>query len=141
LKLQDQRRERYREKLEKLDESIKDIQNWHTGTEDLLDDRTVRKAVYKSFQEGVEVVNDICAMFLSDSEKVVADDSGNIEKASGELFPREIESALVEANGLRNRVVHDYNGFDDRTALNSIQNRIEGLESFREEVREWIENS
>lgn len=141
LEISKERKKRYLEKLEEADELVKDIESWHTGTEDLLEDKAMRKAVYKSFQEVMEVIADICTMFVSDSDKVIGDDSDNIEKASGELFSNDLERNLLEANGLRNRVVHDYNGFDDRIALNSIEKQVENLERFRREAKKWIENS
>ncbi|MFB6245519.1 MAG: DUF86 domain-containing protein [Candidatus Nanohaloarchaea archaeon] len=136
-----EREERYREKLEKLEELIRDLEEWHTGAKDLLKDKAMRRAVYKSFQEAAEVVSDLCAMYLSDAGKVLGDDSDNIEKAAGDLFDSGLRDGMLEVNGLRNRVVHDYNGFDDRTALESIPSRLGDIRSFRQEVEEWVESS
>lgn len=141
LELSNERSERYEEKLEKLEELVSDIEDWHIGTESLLKDKPMRKAVYKSFQEAGEILSDVCAMYLSDSDLVLGDDSENIDKAAGKLFSTDIREQLLEVNGLRNRIVHDYNGFDDKVALESIQNRLENLRDFREEVSKWIEKN
>jgi len=138
--LSEERSERYSEKLEELEERVQEIESWYSGTEELLENDMRRKAVYKSFQEAGEIVSDLCAMYASDSGKVVRGTSENISKASGELFDSELEARVAEANSLRNRVVHDYNGFTDRTALKSVENLVSFLEDFQGEVKEWIES-
>ena len=140
IRISKERKDRYGEKLDKLGDLIEELEQWHTGVEDLLSDKPMRKAVYKSFQEAGEIVSDICAMYLSDNDRVLGDDSDNIDKAAGKLFTEDLREQLLEVNGLRNRVVHDYNGFDDRIALNSIENRVKDLRKFEGEVRKWIEN-
>ena len=135
--LSDERLNRYRSKLDRLSERLEDLDMWSRDLEVLLSSKKDRRAVKKTFQEAVEAVTDICAMYLSDEGMAVADDSTNIGKASEKLFESELENKLIEANGLRNRVVHDYGSFDDKKGLKSLENLIEPLESFESEVRQW----
>jgi uncharacterized protein YutE (UPF0331/DUF86 family) len=136
-----ERQNRYRDKLDLLEERIEDVDTWlQDSNEQLLDNKERRFALYKAFQEAVEVITDICAMYLSDTGRGIGDDRDNIEKAGGALYSNEISEELGEANGLRNRVVHDYNGFDAATAVESMANILPALHKFHGEVKAWIEN-
>jgi len=95
-------------------------------------------ALKKAFQETVEAVTDLCAMFLADTGREVADDASNIQKCAGKFYSEYLEGRLLEANGLRNRVVHDYNGFNERRGVESIKEVREVIEEFKKEVEEWI---
>lgn len=139
MKLSQKRKDRYLEKLDKIEERTEEIQEWFSpGAEVVQGEPQYRLAIYKAFQEAAEAVADLCAMFMADSDRAVGDDYENIEKSSGKIFPESIRSELMEANGLRNRVVHEYNKFEDLKALTSIQNLLPSLERFHEEVRGWI---
>ncbi|MDY6789010.1 MAG: DUF86 domain-containing protein [Candidatus Nanohaloarchaea archaeon] len=138
-----ERKERYLEKLEKLDERTGNIESWLKGVDekDFLEDDKTRLSVYKAFQEAVEAVTDICAMFVSDSGRNMGDDYQNISKVSGELFSESIERSLKDANGLRNRLVHEYNMLEESTSYEAINRIVADLETFHEEVSQWIRNS
>ncbi|MDY6789314.1 MAG: HepT-like ribonuclease domain-containing protein [Candidatus Nanohaloarchaea archaeon] len=141
MKLSKERTERYEQKIDKLKERVKDTENWiQDGINSLQKNTERRLAIYKAFQEAVEAMADICAMYLSDSDRVVRDDAENIEKSSGKLFSKELQTSLIEANGLRNRLIHEYNGLENSIALESIDRLLESLEKFTEEVKEWIKN-
>lgn len=140
IELTEDRKERYLEKLEKIDERGTQVKQWVSGSEDLLNKDERRLATYKAFQEVMEAVTDICAMFVADSGKVVGDDYENIDKASGEILSDELEGALKEGNGLRNRLIHEYNNLRNQVALDSIQSVIGKIFSFRDEVEKWIRN-
>jgi uncharacterized protein YutE (UPF0331/DUF86 family) len=58
-------------------------------------------------------------MMCKDSKMVSKDDYGNLETL-GEL-PKETRILLMEANGLRNHLVHRYNRMDDLLALESMK--------------------
>ncbi len=139
--LSEDRENRYRDKLDVLYERLDDIETWRApGVDQLLEHRRDRFALFKAFQEAMEVITDICAMYLADTGRGLGDDRENIQKSAGNLFSDEIAAALLEANGLRNRVVHDYDDFEDRTALESIETVSPGLSRFEQEVRTWLDS-
>lgn len=141
LDIDGERRNRYLDRMDTLEERLGDVERWLEDDDDtLLENKERRLALYKAFQEVVEVVADVCAMYLSDATHGIGDDSENIQKAAGRLFSEDIGRTLVKANGLRNRVVHDYNGFSDRKALESMRKHIDALQQFEEEVERWIES-
>ncbi|GAH29231.1 unnamed protein product, partial [marine sediment metagenome] len=45
------------------------------------------------------------------------------------------------ANGLRNRIVHDYNGLDNEIAFNRVIDLLKYLKKFMEEVKEWLKKN
>ena len=113
---EEMRRKRYLEKSELAEKRISEIEEWIEG-----DDEKTKLACYKAFQEIVEVLFDLVAMKIKDSDKNVEDDYKNTEKLA-DMGIKEKKNAeiLNEANGLRNRIVHKYNNLDDALAKESI---------------------
>lgn len=138
--LENDRVQRYMDKLDQLDQRIDYIEEW-TDSGELTEDVKLRFAVFKAFQEAAESITDICAMYLSDTGHGVGDDRENIAKAAGKLFDKDFEERLGEVNGLRNRVTHDYGDeFSSDLAVDSIMELVEIMEKFRGKVVEWIES-
>ena len=131
----EQRKKRYNEKVQLIDERLKDV-------EDLIsdfDNKINRLACYKAFQEIVEGLFDIIAMLLKDKNKIVEDDYANIGKLEDtKAISKDDAAVLREANGLRNRVIHKYNKTDDNTAKESILNLKPKLEEILEKFKEAI---
>ena len=104
-----------------------------------MEDKKTRLATYKAFQEVVEACADICAMMLKDSKLLVNDDYTNIEKlAEKRMITRSIADSLKEANGLRNRLIHEYNGLSMSIAFESIISLIPRLREFCKGVKDWL---
>lgn len=131
-----QRLRRYRDKLRHADEALGDVEAWlpEAGT-----DRKSRRAVYKAFQEACEAAADLAAMVAVDSGVSAKDDYLNFDEArkAGLDIEREL-SDLKEATGLRNRIVHEYNGLDDKVALEAMADLAPALRSFLEAVEAWL---
>ncbi len=49
------------------------------------------------------------------------------------------KKVLIEANGLRNHLVHRYNRMDDLLAFESMKALLPGIQAFCAEVESWIE--
>jgi uncharacterized protein YutE (UPF0331/DUF86 family) len=49
-----------------------------------------------------------------------------------------MKAALNEADGLRNRLVHDYNDLNDALAIESIQGLLLPLERYVKKVAAWV---
>ena len=45
---------------------------------------------------------------------------------------------MKEANGLRNRLVHEYDGLNDMLAYESMKELVNHLKSFSQEVLKWM---
>lgn len=142
MQLDEKRLTRYKGKLELLRERKSDIEDWLQGMtfEFFQSDKKTTLAVYKAFQEAVESAMDICSMLLKDSKKTVKDDYENIKKLEEmKTIPPELAASLTEANGLRNRLVHEYNGLETKTAFESLKELLPRLGDFGREVEKWLE--
>lgn len=136
-----ERLRRYIDKIEHIEERIEDIRTWLNESEDIREmDKKTRLAVYKAMQEVVEASTDIVAMILKDEGKLPKDDYTNIEKIFElNIIDRSVKEALNEADGLRNRLVHEYNELNDEIALESIQSLLVQIEEFVEAaVKKWL---
>jgi uncharacterized protein YutE (UPF0331/DUF86 family) len=117
-----------------MEERIGDILSWINEAEE---DKKSRLAVYKATQEAVEAACDLVAMFLKDSGYPPKDDYTNLQKW-GELMDEELSGCLKVANGLRNRLVHHYNGINDKLALESIAEIVPCLQEFIRVMESWL---
>lgn len=139
--MEKERLKRYLAKLELARERLNDIEEWVKGLtpKQFIEDKKTRLATYKAFQEVVEACADICAMMLKDSKLLINDDYTNIEKlAEKRIITQAIANALKEANGLRNRLIHEYNGLNASVAFESIISLIPKLRRFCKGVEDWL---
>ncbi|MHA1742379.1 MAG: DUF86 domain-containing protein [Candidatus Thorarchaeota archaeon] len=108
------------------------------GIED--DDIKTELALTKAFQEVCEAIMDLLAMILKDSSVPPTDNYSNIEKALNIGVINVNQSmALREANGLRNRLVHMYNGIDMATFVPSATKLLPRLEESLEMITGWLQ--
>ncbi|MGA9098273.1 MAG: DUF86 domain-containing protein [Methanotrichaceae archaeon] len=128
---------RYKDKANIILKRGDQIKMWALDipSDQFLSDDKAKLASYKAFQEMIEAAMDIVAMMCRDSGIVPKDDYLNVENL--ELEPQ-IREALLEANGLRNRLVHRYNRTDDRIALESTRALLPEMESFAKEAEAWV---
>ncbi len=139
--LDKERIDRYLEKFEKVKRRSNNLDEWLAGdVESLTGDTERRLASYKAFQEIIEAVTDVCAMFAADNGLSVGDDYENLDKAAGVLYDRDIEKKLERANGLRNRIVHGYDKFEESRALEDMKSLLDALKKFEKDARKWIKN-
>ena len=133
------RRERYVQKLNELKERLVFIKGNIGWKEEFLENRILRKGIYKEFQEAVEIVSDVAAMIAKDLGFAVEDDYRNLEAAGNSIgLGEKTVLALKRANGLRNVLVHEYNGIIDERAYESILELLPFLKRFEEAVRRWL---
>ncbi|MEK6950227.1 MAG: DUF86 domain-containing protein [Nanoarchaeota archaeon] len=130
------RLKRYKDKLNLVSRRIQEIQEWQ---EDFLKQEKDKLACYKALQEAVEGCFDLIAMMVKDEGQIPKDDYVNLELLGpGKQISLASRGFLAEANGLRNRIVHEYNGLDDYKAHRSMLALLPHLEEFLEEVELWI---
>lgn len=130
------RRARYLDKLAHADARLGLAEEWLGAARVSTKDRL---AAYKAFQEAAEAATDLAAMAVADSGRVPKDDYMNLASCvelgltSPALLP-----ALRKAVGLRNRLVHEYNGIDDATALSSMEALAPKVREFLGGVERWL---
>ncbi len=140
-----ERIKRYKEKQEKLSEYLTYLKEW---TQDLkVEDFNKTKikeqfSIYHAFQIVVEIITDLSAMVVKDLKKIPKDDYSNLEiLAKEKIITKELSLYVKEANGLRNRIVHDYNSIDDDIAYKSILSVLDRVKQFKEVIDDWLKRN
>ena len=135
--------ERYLEKMQVLDDTLEHLNSWNNdiSTISLSEINTRDKfAIFHAYQIIVETITDITAMIVKDIGKMPKDDYMNLEiLLKSSLFPPDTLTKLKQANGLRNRIVHEYNGLIEKIAFEATSEHIELFEEFKRAVSEWLE--
>jgi len=133
------RQKRYKQKIDYARDRISDLEDW-LYAEDIKEKKTFF-ASEKSFQEVVECLADIFSMIISDLELVVNDDYSNIGKLEEKKILSEENAAIcIEANGLRNRVVHRYNHVDEKKFIESGRDLIPKLIKVFDDIENYLNN-
>jgi len=129
------RRKRYVEKVKHVEKRLSDFEVWKS---DFFEEKT-KLACYKAMQEIIEGCLDIVSMMLKDEKELPKDDYTNINMMERRgIIDSTLADALRELNGLRNRIVHEYNGLDDEIALTSMEELIPKIKEFLTVVKEWL---
>jgi len=129
------RRKRYVEKVKHVEKRLSDFEVWKS---DFFEEKT-KLACYKAMQEIIEGCLDIVSMMLKDEKELPKDDYTNINMMERRgIIDSTLADALRELNGLRNRIVHEYNGLDDEIALTSMEELISKIKEFLTVVKEWL---
>ncbi len=133
------RAKRYKEKIDYARDRISDLEDW-LYAEDIKERKTFF-ASEKSFQEVVECLADVFSMIISDLNLSVNDDYSNIDKLKEKnILSEENASVCIEANGLRNRVVHRYNHTDEKRFIESSRELIPKLVKVFDDVEYYLKN-
>lgn len=104
---------RFRQKVETIKDRLTFIVENFVGIVEVQENRILKKALYKEYQELVEAASDVCAMILKEEGMMIKDDYTNLEGLRF-LFVPEMIKGLKRANGLRNVLVHEYSGVIDK---------------------------
>ena len=124
--MQTERIERYRAKINYIVQNLENMPEEHS-TKILID------ALYYELFTAIEAAMDLIAMFLKDNGYIVTDDYANIDLLIiNQKISSEIGNGLKECNGLRNILVHRYNGID----VQRVEDEIEQVKSI---LYQWIE--
>lgn len=130
------RKERYKQKIKYSREKIYDLEDWLENRDELS-----IMGSEKAFQEAVEAIMDIFAMFLSDLGLEIGDNYNNAEKvAKRGLINKKEKEICFEANGLRNRVVHKYNNLKEDKFISSAKRLIQDLQKILNKIEVKIED-
>lgn len=134
--IDEERLKRYIEKINHIEKRVSEFEEWKV---EFFEDEKTKLACYKAIQEAIEACLDVVAMMVKDYGMLPKDDYRNIELIEDKVISNELANALKELNGLRNRIVHEYNGLNDEIAMRSIENLIPSINEFLDQVREWLE--
>ncbi|MCF2141330.1 MAG: DUF86 domain-containing protein [Candidatus Lokiarchaeota archaeon] len=136
------RLERYLDKIQIIEENLDDMQSWINDITDVDYQQIPKKekyAIFHAFQIIVEAISDISVMILKDIGKVPKDDYSNLDLlGDSNIISQKILQELKYANGLRNRIVHEYNGIVDKLAFHGIEKHSEIFLQYVELISQWL---
>ena len=138
------RAKRYIDKMDLINERINDIKEWLSGVsiKEFMEDKKLRLASYKAFQEIVESSMDIVAMIIRDLSLIVKDDYTNLSiLKERKILSKHVIDALKEGNGLRNRLIHRYNNLKEDIVFTSMKDLLKYFEEFVNEVEKWLKKN
>ncbi len=131
------RKKRYVEKIKHIEKRISEFNSWK---HEFFCDEKTKLACYKVIQEIIEGCMDLISMILRDEKEVPKDDYTNIDVLRKKnIISDKLAASLRELNGLRNRIVHEYNGLHDEIAFSSVEELLPKVEEFLSVVKKWLE--
>jgi uncharacterized protein YutE (UPF0331/DUF86 family) len=79
-------------------------------------------------------------MMVKDIDQIPSDHYNNYAILNQQrIISTDLHLKLKKLTGLRNRIVHDYNGLIDENMVNAIDKDNSTVTDFQEVVKEWIE--
>jgi uncharacterized protein YutE (UPF0331/DUF86 family) len=141
--MDDERKSRYYDKLANLKKYYQLLEEWFNSNklEEFSQEQNFQAifAIYHAFELIIEVIIDISAMIVKDINHKARDSYLNFEVLLREkIITQELYDTLKELNGLRNRIVHDYNGLSDQIAWEAISNNLIKIPKFQEAIELWL---
>ncbi|MCJ7649610.1 MAG: DUF86 domain-containing protein [Candidatus Lokiarchaeota archaeon] len=141
-----ERIKRYSDKIEYLNQTIENLCDWidSIDSKEFVESINLQKqyGIYHAFQIGIEIITDLVAMMVKDLRTIPKDDYSNIKILENKkIISSNLAAKLREANGLRNRIVYDYNGLDNSIAYNRIKDLLNPLKEFKVNVKEWLKTN
>jgi len=141
-----ERIKRYSDKIEYLNQTIENLCDWidSIDSKEFVESINLQKqyGIYHAFQIGIEIITDLVAMMVKDLRTIPKDDYSNIKILENKkIISSNLTAKLREANGLRNRIVYDYNGLDNSIAYNRIKDLLNPLKEFKVNVKEWLKTN
>lgn len=104
-----------------------------------MEDERDLLASYHAVQEVAESLMDVAAMLMTDVGQPPRGDYDNLEKLAGlGVLSTATRDGLSELNGLRNRIVHEYDGLSPEIAIASARRLGDVVRSAVGEVRAWL---
>ena len=136
INIDEKRKQRYKEKISHSRERLMDLEEWLQESEEIS-----ILASEKAFQEAIESIIDVFAMLLSDMKLEISDDYSNIEKIEKRgIINSEEKKTCIEANGLRNVIIHRYNGVNEARFTERARELIPKLNEILDKLDSFIEN-
>ncbi|MFO7837584.1 MAG: HepT-like ribonuclease domain-containing protein [Candidatus Thorarchaeota archaeon] len=97
------------------------------------------KGIYYDLSSAIDAVMDIIAILCKDLGTMPRGDYENIENLqTRDILSADLVERLANCNGLRNVLVHQYNGIDENLVLESTQPVERDLREFVKVVEEHI---
>lgn len=131
------RKARYKVKIKYVNDCLNIIDRLIPDPDDVQ-----TMALYYALSTAIESIMDIIAMFIKDRGEIPKGDKYNIKYLEKENhIESELSSHLQKCNGLRNLLVHPYNGVDREIVLRSVSDVMKTLSQFIEQIEGYLNES
>ncbi len=133
-----ERKRRYQEKLNFIIDKINNLPPYNDNS--LLEFRPFfLESLFYRTQVATDAIMDVIAMLCKDNNIIVMDDYHNIDSLINEkILSPELGDNLKRLNGLRNVIVHKYNGIDEKKILDNLEEILEVIVKFVEFAEEYV---
>ncbi|MHA1488887.1 MAG: type VII toxin-antitoxin system HepT family RNase toxin [Promethearchaeota archaeon] len=141
----DQKRiQRYKEKEEYFNKLMAKLKEWtkDLNVNDFVSSLGLKDqfSIYHAYQIILELTTDLAAMVIKDLKLIPKDDYVNMDLlAENKIISKELAYNLKQINGLRNIVVHNYNGLDEEMAFKDFQKYHDYLKKYKEALDKWLQ--
>ncbi|MHA1928634.1 MAG: DUF86 domain-containing protein [Candidatus Thorarchaeota archaeon] len=126
---------RYKEKIQQIISNFKEIRGVMPSPEGII-----LKGVYYNVHSAIESSMDILAMICKDLGIVPKGDAENIHNLTEKaIIDEALANELSMCNGLRNVLVHQYNGIDRKTVLESVPKVERALRALIESLEKYLD--
>ena len=134
--------ERIKDRLEELEKGMEELESFLPDTvEKYLHDAKTRAACERAFEKVMEAVIDISLLIIKYKKfDLPSNESGIFEvlQKNG-ILSGSLAKNLVEAKGMRNFIIHQYDNTDDELVFNSLSGKIEkDINQFRKSIKKYI---
>ncbi len=141
--MDEKRKKRYSDKFAFLNHYHNLLTTWiqESDFQDLVQTNNYEKiyAIYHAAQLMIEVLADISAMIIKDLSIDPKDDYTNFQVLMREnIIFNDLFLILKKFNGLRNRIVHNYNGLVDEIVWQTLKENLHSIPLFQEVIKEWL---
>ena len=108
-----------------------------------LEDLYKRKATERLLQELIEAAIDINTHIIVQTGQTVPDDyyESFIKAGSLQIISSDLAEKLAPSAGLRNRLVHEYNGLEHSAVLDAVRKAEELYTEYVRQVEDYIERT
>ena len=132
-----ERRARYKTKIRYIVDSLRFVEQLIPNPDEIQ-----TRALYYTLLTSIESSMDLIAMFTKDKGEVPKGDKSNIDMLeSGNYIDSKLSTQLKKCNGLRNVLVHQYNGIDREIVLRSVSDVRNTLSLLIEIMEDFLDGS
>lgn len=144
--MDEERIQRYKEKEEYFVKLMGKLKEWtkDLNEKDFTNNLSLKEqfSIYHAYQIILEIITDLTAMVVKDLKIIPKDDYINIDVlAEKDVISKDLAYNMKQANGLRNRIVHNYNGLNEEIGFKSIQKYLEHLDKYKEDIDNWLQKN
>ncbi len=134
-----ERLDRIKEKLNYASDRLEDVKQWIEDYKKSNNKKDLAASM-KAFQEVVEALTDAVALIIRHINYSIKDDYSNFELLETKgIITKEQKEICIEANGLRNRIIHRYNHVDDIIFVESCEKLITGIKKVLKHLQNKIQ--